>query len=90
MPDSFDVAYSPAAARDLDRLPAQDAERIMRAVGSKLAQAPFQYAKKLAGVPAGQGQWRFRVGDYRIRFDFAAPSRLLVFRIRHRRDVYRL
>ncbi len=88
MPVPFEVVYSPAAARDLEKLPAATAERILRAV-QKLANSPFERGKKLSGIPAGEGRWRFRVGHYRIRFDIVSPNRLLVFRIRHRRDVYR-
>jgi mRNA interferase RelE/StbE len=31
------------------------------------------------------GQWRMRVGDYRIRYDIEG-DRVLLYRVRHRRD----
>ena len=32
--------------------------------------------------------WRIRVGDYRIRYDIEG-DRVLLYRVRHRRDIYR-
>jgi mRNA interferase RelE/StbE len=34
------------------------------------------------------GQWRIRVGDWRIRYDIEG-ERVLLYRVRHRRDIYR-
>jgi mRNA-degrading endonuclease RelE of RelBE toxin-antitoxin system len=34
------------------------------------------------------GQWRIRVGDYRIRYDIEG-NRVLLYRVRHRKDIYR-
>jgi len=42
--------------------------------------------KKLAGVVIGQ--WRVRVGDYRIRYDIKG-SEVLLYRVRDRKDIYR-
>lgn len=42
--------------------------------------------KKLKG--SGDGQWRLRVGSYRIRYDVIGRDDVL-YRVRHRRDVYR-
>lgn len=34
-------------------------------------------------------EYRLRVGDYRALFEIEQPNRVVVYRIRHRRDVYR-
>jgi mRNA interferase RelE/StbE len=34
------------------------------------------------------GQWRIRVGDYRIRYDIEGEQ-VLLYRVRHRREIYR-
>lgn len=47
---------------------------------------PFQHGKKLVGK-IGPGRWRFRVGDYKVRFDIEG-SVLLFYRLRHRREIY--
>ena len=42
--------------------------------------------QKLAGTKVGQ--WRYRVGDYRIRYDIEGPA-IILHVVRHRKDVYR-
>jgi mRNA interferase RelE/StbE len=34
-------------------------------------------------------EYRLRVGDYRVLFDVEQASRIVVYRVRHRRDAYR-
>jgi len=43
-------------------------------------------AQRLKGVPIGQ--WRYRVGDYRIRYDIEG-FRIYLHVVRHRKEVYR-
>lgn len=43
--------------------------------------------RKLAGVGQGEGQWRIRVGNYRLRYDIIG-SDVVLYSFRHRRDVY--
>ena len=46
-----------------------------------------QGSKKLVGTT---GSWRIRVGDYRVLYDIADLVRIVrVYRVRHRRDVYK-
>ena len=44
--------------------------------------------KKLAGVDAGDGQWRIRFGDYRIRYDIEGNN-VVLHSFRDRKDAYR-
>ncbi|MBI1955513.1 MAG: type II toxin-antitoxin system RelE/ParE family toxin, partial [Acidobacteria bacterium] len=86
MATSFAARYTRQFAADLRKLEPSVQARILRAIETKLLKDPFQYSRKLAGK-SGPGRWRFRVGDYRIRFDI--EGRLLHFyRVRHRREVY--
>jgi mRNA interferase RelE/StbE len=55
------------------------------AVLDELQVNPYQ-GSRLTNVPIGQ--WRMRVGDYRLRYDIEA-NRVLLYRVRHRRDIYR-
>ncbi len=43
--------------------------------------------KKLAGLKPGEGQWRVRWKDYRLRYDIFGNEVVLQF-FRHRRDAY--
>lgn len=46
------------------------------------------HTRKLTDVKQGEGQWRIRVGDYRIRYDIV-DREVLLYSFRHRREVYR-
>lgn len=76
----------PRALRDPSRLDRPLRQRIFDAL-DRLAQHPDQGdRRKLQGREA----WRLRVGDYRILFSIDHLTRtFLVFRIAHRREVYR-
>ncbi|PYU22777.1 MAG: hypothetical protein DMG30_13850 [Acidobacteria bacterium] len=43
--------------------------------------------KKLAGVKAGEGQWRLRWRDYRLRYDIFGED-VVLHSFRHRREAY--
>lgn len=43
--------------------------------------------KKLRGTARGEGQWRIRVGDYRLRYDIIGRD-VVLYSFRHRREVY--
>lgn len=44
--------------------------------------------KKLTDIPAGDGQWRLRIGNYRIRYDISG-KRIELHSIKPRKDAYR-
>ena len=87
MPARFEGRYTRQFLADLTKLGAAVQERILVAIETKLLTDPFQHARKLVNEK-GPGLWRFRVGDYRIRFDIEGP-RLIFYRVRHRREIYR-
>jgi prevent-host-death family protein len=70
-----------ATIDDLRRLDAQVHRRVLAALDALQAN-PYQ-GQHLTDVP--MGQWRIRVGDYRIRYDIEG-SRVLLYRVRHRKD----
>ncbi len=55
------MEFRPAALKSLRRLSRTDRERILDAV----ARLPMGDTKRLQGRP---GEWRLRVGDWRVRF----------------------
>ena len=82
------VELTSSARRDLKKLP-RDVLRRVDAHILALAQDPYPPgAQKLKG---SEGFFRVRVGDYRIIYR-VEHSRLiiLVIRVRHRREVYRI
>jgi mRNA interferase RelE/StbE len=82
----FEGRYTHQFLADLRKLDPPVQRRILGAIEAKLLTDPFKYGKKLRGKQ-GPGLWRFRVGDYRIRFDIEGRS-LLFYRVRHRREIY--
>ncbi len=82
----FQGRYTRQFIADLKKLDAAIQRRILEAIESKLLTDPFKHGKKLVGKK-GPGRWRFRVGDYRIRFDIEGRA-LLFYRVRHRRELY--
>ena len=82
----FEGRYSPQFLADLKRLDPPVQTRVIDAIETKLLPDPFGHVKKLAGK-VGPGRWRFRVGDYRVRFDIEGRT-LFIYRVRHRREIY--
>lgn len=78
------LVYSKRARRDLDRLPANIAERILDRL-ERLERDPFDSARGLVNSDAGN--FRVRVGDYRVTFDLEGEE-IRICRIGHRRDIY--
>ena len=77
-------------ARDFDadffKLPVQLQDRIQSAIDRLGLTSDSHPHHRLAGVAA----YRFRVGDYRIVYDFdRAKGALYLFAVGHRREVYR-
>jgi mRNA interferase RelE/StbE len=83
---AYRVLASTAAQRDFRRLPPQLKERLRQAM-LELSEDPRGQSEKSVGEDA----YRKRVGDYRIVFRIDDKAReILVVRVKHRRDVYRL
>jgi mRNA interferase RelE/StbE len=80
-------SVSPAAARQLRKLDPPTRRRMQAAI-ELLADKPRPpAATQLVG---GRGEWRVRVGDYRIVYEIRDTELVvLVLRLGHRREVYR-
>ncbi len=86
MPAGFEARYTQQFLSDLQKLDPPVQRRILEAIETRLLIDPLKYSKKLVGKP-GPGRWRFRVGDYRVRFDTEGGT-LLFYRVRRRREIY--
>ena len=83
----YRVVVERSAEKDLRRLPLEVRSRVANALRS-LANNPRPIgSRKLAGT---KHDWRIRVGAYRVIYEIADSIRVVrVYRIRHRREVYR-
>lgn len=43
--------------------------------------------KKLVGVKPGQGQWRIRLGNFRLRYDIVGAD-IILYSFKHRKEAY--
>ncbi len=85
------MAYflKPSAVRDLKKLPTVIQRRIIQKLDFFVASKnPLHFAWHLRDRKFGE--YRFRIGDYRVIFDVESKSRsLIILAIGHRRDIYK-
>ncbi len=83
---TYSVYILPAAEKDCDRLAKSVYTRCRNAILKLGANPRSTGAIKLVG----EAGYRVRVGDYRILYRIDdAQKRIYVYRIKHRREVYR-
>lgn len=83
--DPWRVLYTSRARRDLRRLDRQVAKRVILAIGRLSADDPRSDIRKLSGA----GEYRLRVGEWRVRFDRdEASHKIVVLRVLPRGRVY--
>jgi mRNA interferase RelE/StbE len=83
----YQVLYEKRVLKDLDKIPSQDAERIL-AVFETLSSDPYpQGSKKLSGK---LHLYRIRQGNYRIVYTVAHQEKeIRIILVRHRKEAYR-
>ena len=81
----YDVELKPRAVKDLRGISRDDAARVVDAL-EKLEDSLSGDVKRLTNVTP---EYRLRVGDYRVLFEVEQTNRVVVYRVRHRREAYR-
>ncbi len=87
---AYQVRYTNQALKQLKKMSRFDAARITSWIGKNLIgiEDPRSKGKALSGNHAGE--WRYRVGDYRILCILEDDVLVIeVFAIGHRREVYK-
>ena len=82
----YEVELKPRARKDLRRFAKIDAARVVEAL-EKLEDNLAGDIKRLTDFTP---EYRLRVGDYRVLFEIEQTNRVVVYRVRHRRDAYRI
>ena len=80
----YEIEFKPKAIKDLDSLQPDIATRIVVKT-SRLSLNLEGDVKRLTNFTP---EYRLRVGDYRVLFEVEG-NRVIVYRVRHRREVYR-
>ena len=84
---TYTVEFSTSARKDYLSLPSAECDRVTSVI-DRLESDPRPIGvRKMRGHDKA---WRLRVGNYRILYEVDdAAKAIVVFRIRHRREVYR-
>ena len=85
----YTVEFTQRALKDLKKLDRQTASLILGWVRKNLegCENPRLHGKGLTANRSGQ--WRYRVGDYRLIAEIEEDKiRILILNIGHRRDIY--
>ena len=81
----YGLVYSQVALKQLEKLPQQIQQRILIALERLRIRPESNDIKKLVGIPG----YRFRVGDYRIIFDFNKKElHIFILQLGHRKNIY--
>jgi mRNA-degrading endonuclease RelE of RelBE toxin-antitoxin system len=94
MPDQYSVLTTPAFERDFRKASKGSAalvgalEELLGVLRNDPHNRTGQHnIKKLAGLEPGEGQWRIRWRDYRLRYDIFGEE-VILHSFRHRREAY--
>ena len=83
----YTITFARSARKELQSLPTDVAERLLKRIESLITNARPVGCKKLSG---SKDLWRLRVGDYRVVYKIDDSRRTVdVSVVRHRREVYR-
>jgi mRNA interferase RelE/StbE len=84
--DVYKLLIKPSAVKELEAIPREDRRRTIRRIESLATDPRPPSCEKLSG----EDKYRVRQGDYRIIYLVSDESReVIVFKIGHRREVYR-
>ncbi len=83
----FSYAFKPHAVKELKKLPKDIQKRIINKLDYYIgSDNPLVFADTLVNFDIGQ--YRFRIGDYRIIFD-VQNELIVILSVGHRREIYR-
>jgi mRNA interferase RelE/StbE len=81
----YEVELKPRARKDLGRISKPDAASVVESLEKLKDDLAGDVKRLTAFVP----EYRLRVGDYRVLFEIEQTNRVIVYRVRHRRESYR-
>ena len=82
---AYKLVYTDRAVKDIKKLDII-ARRCLKKALEKLSISPLEYSTKL--INSKIGEYRFRIGDYRVIFDLV-DGEIVILRVGHRREIYR-
>ena len=83
---AYKILLKPSALKDLDQLPDKEVNRLLSHIKNLSEEARPIGIQKLSN----QDGFRIRSGNYRVLFEINDTSQtIFIYRIKHRKDVYR-
>lgn len=82
---AYNLVYTRSSVRDIKKLD-RIVKKKIKAKIEKYSKSPKKYARTL--IDSRIGNYRWRVGHYRIVFDIHGKD-IVILRVRHRREVYK-
>ncbi len=84
---SYEIRWTYSAEKDLRGIDRQYIPRILESIES-LSENPFpSQHRKLQG---SESSYRIRIGDYRVIYQVDLENKIIViYHVRHRKDIYR-
>jgi len=82
---NYKIVFTKRAMRDISKLEPEIKEKLGDAL-RRYGEDPLNYARKM--VDPSLGNYRFRIGDYRVIFDIEGDE-IIVLRVGHRKEIYR-
>lgn len=87
---SYRLGYSERALKRLKKMDKRDSAMLLGWIEKNLVGIADPYSKGKALVGNKKGQWRYRIGDYRLLCKIENDELLiLVVEIGHRKDIYK-
>jgi mRNA interferase RelE/StbE len=83
---TYGIELKPRSIKDLRKVPKEQASRIADALEGMRVGLKGDVKRLTNSTP----EYRLRVGDYRVLFEIEDGARIVVYRIRHRREAYRM
>lgn len=80
----YDIQFKPQAVKDIQGLPSRSQGRILARI-EEMSDDLKGDVKRLTNFTL---EYRLRVGNYRVLFEIE-EERIIIYRIRHRREAYR-
>ncbi|MBU0708795.1 type II toxin-antitoxin system RelE/ParE family toxin [Patescibacteria group bacterium] len=84
---TYDYAFTSKSLKQLQKLPRDVQKRILKRLDEYCANNPLKKADRLTDFRLGD--YRFRIGDWRVVFDLGVDEVLIIHLVGHRRDIYR-
>ena len=81
----YELVYTRRTDRDIEKLEPNVKDRIGKTL-LRYSEEPLKFAEKLSDPILGE--YRFRIGDYRVIFDLQG-NEIVLLRVGHRREIYR-